>query len=129
MTDKIKVRYVGAKPKREDSVAGTGVVWIGNGDVQEVPAEAWDKLKRYPAVWMEDKGEELPADIAYALTEEHSQALRSEEQEQPSLTERFALMTDEEVRAYVDAAIPGTKLHHKLSGDNLRARALEALKG
>ena len=122
-------------------------MWIGNGDVQEVPSEAWEKLKQFPAVWAEDKAEELPVDIAYALSPEHSEALRREEQdfqaatlpletqvpsepaEPTSLAERFAKMTDEEVRAYVDAAIPGTKLHHKLTGENLRARALEALKG
>lgn len=55
----MQVRYLGNKARKEDNVAGSGVVWIGNGDVQEVPAEAWPKLAKHPDVWelVEQKGE------------------------------------------------------------------------
>lgn len=47
----IKVEYVGVKPEKIDNVAGTGKVWHGQGDVQEVSPEAWAKLKRHPDIW------------------------------------------------------------------------------
>lgn len=47
----LQVEYIGSKPVKEDNVAHTGVVWVGQGDVQEVPASAWAKLSRHPDVW------------------------------------------------------------------------------
>lgn len=47
----MKVRYVGKKERKEDNVAGTGVVWRHPGDVQEVPDVAWAKLAKHPDVW------------------------------------------------------------------------------
>lgn len=47
----VAVRYVGPKARKSDNVAGTGTVWIGHGDVQDVPASAWPKLAAYPDVW------------------------------------------------------------------------------
>lgn len=46
-----QVRYIGLKPSRADTLGGSGVVWHGNGDVQPVPDEAWEKLKQHPTVW------------------------------------------------------------------------------
>jgi hypothetical protein len=45
------VEYVGLKPQETDCVAGTKITWIGLGDVQEVPASAWDIMKNHPDVW------------------------------------------------------------------------------
>ena len=42
------VKYIGAKEFKDDNVAGTGVVWLGNGDVQRVPYGAWAKLAKHP---------------------------------------------------------------------------------
>ena len=47
----VKVRYIGAKDLKEDNVAGTGTVWIGNGDVKPVPLDAWAKMSRHTTVW------------------------------------------------------------------------------
>lgn len=49
----MKVRYIGLKDLKTDNVAGTGAVWMGFGDVQEVPDEAWPKLARHPEVWQD----------------------------------------------------------------------------
>jgi hypothetical protein len=54
----IKVRYVGLKERRADTVAGTGTVWIGHGDVQDVPDAAWPKLSKHPDIW-----ERVDADV------------------------------------------------------------------
>ena len=34
------IEYIGSKPSKEDNVAGTGAVWSGAGDAQEVPESA-----------------------------------------------------------------------------------------
>jgi hypothetical protein len=47
----VNVEYVGLKDRRADTVAGTGVVWYGQGDVRAVPAEAWKKMSRHPDIW------------------------------------------------------------------------------
>lgn len=47
----VKVEYVGMKDQRADTVAGTGLVWYGAGDVHDVPVEAAARLARHPDVW------------------------------------------------------------------------------
>lgn len=47
----MQVQYIGAKPLKTDNVAGTGVVWDGHGDIQDVPDAAAAKLLRHPDVW------------------------------------------------------------------------------
>ena len=48
----VKVEYIGKKDVKPDNVAGTGVIWYGAGDVQEVPAEAALRMARHPDVWL-----------------------------------------------------------------------------
>jgi hypothetical protein len=146
MTQEIAVEYVGCKPSETDHLYGTGIVWVGKGDVQMVPAAAWSRMQKHKDVWCEaapasanlsqmDSEVQIPVDIAYALSPEHSAALRAEEASVPpeemataasDMAQKFAAMTDDEVRAYVKAAT-GTTLHYRLIGANLRVRALEAL--
>jgi len=57
----ILVRYVGLKDSETDCVAGTGVTWIGKGDVQPVPDKAWAKLSQHPDVWELVEGQSAPA--------------------------------------------------------------------
>lgn len=38
------IRYIGKKERKVDTVAGTGIVWNGHGDVQAVPDSAVKKL-------------------------------------------------------------------------------------
>jgi hypothetical protein len=49
-----QIRYIGIKPVKQDNVAATGIVWMGNGDVHEVadPVAA-SKLLSFPTVWEE----------------------------------------------------------------------------
>jgi len=47
----IKIKYMGKKPLRGDTVAGTGIVWCGYGDVQDVPDHAAPKLLQHADVW------------------------------------------------------------------------------
>jgi hypothetical protein len=47
----VKVEYIGLKAKKIDNVAGTGIIWEGRGDVQDVPDTAWHALRQHPEIW------------------------------------------------------------------------------
>ncbi len=49
----VLVEYVGAKDSETDHLYGTGIVWTGKGDVQEVPAANWSRMKKHVDVWRE----------------------------------------------------------------------------
>lgn len=47
----MRIEYVGAKARKEDNVAGTGTVWQGTGDVQDVADEKASMLLARPEIW------------------------------------------------------------------------------
>lgn len=47
----VLVEYVGLKDREEDHLYGTGLVWIGKGDVQEVPVANWSRMRKHVDVW------------------------------------------------------------------------------
>lgn len=64
----VNVEYVGKKDQRADTVAGTGLIWYGAGDVKPVPVEAALKLSRHPDVWrVLQEGPISTADVDKAL--------------------------------------------------------------
>ena len=71
----VAVAYIGVKPSKRDTVANTGVVWNGFGDVQVVDARAASLLLKYPTVWckkddLKDVGETLKREAAEAAKAE-----------------------------------------------------------
>lgn len=56
------IRYIGPKPKKEDNVAGTGLIWLGAGTAHEVkdPVAA-SRLLAHPLIWDEPSADELAA--------------------------------------------------------------------
>lgn len=90
--DYLIVEYVGLKPKETDCVAGTGLTWTGKGDRQDVPAKAWDIMKRHPDVWA--LVGPAPARGLAAAGDAATQALRDENEtlkaENATLLERVA---------------------------------------
>lgn len=46
------ITYVGKKSPKTDTVAGTGTIWAGHGDTQEVIHGAAVKLLQHPDVWV-----------------------------------------------------------------------------
>lgn len=48
---KLKVEYVGLKDRETDHLYGTGITWVGKGDIHDVPADAWEGMKNHPDVW------------------------------------------------------------------------------
>jgi hypothetical protein len=45
------LRYVGRKPIKADSVARTGIVWNGHGDIQSVPDDKAGLFLEHPDIW------------------------------------------------------------------------------
>lgn len=50
------IRYIGNKPIKEDNIAGTGLIWVGRGDVKSVPDALWPKFAAHPNVWERTDG-------------------------------------------------------------------------
>ncbi len=47
----MKIRYIGKKASKTDNLYGTGIIWNGTGDVQEVPGNAGHKLILHTDCW------------------------------------------------------------------------------
>lgn len=69
----VKVQYVGSKPMKIDNIAGTGLVWNGNGDVQEVDEQVWAKLSQHPSVWV--KAPEPAKEPRYAIVKGENEVI------------------------------------------------------
>lgn len=66
----MKIKYIGKKDVSHDSVAGTGTIWYGPGDVQEVSdPEAAAKLLRHSGSYVR-ADEEKPAKAAKKLEQD-----------------------------------------------------------
>ena len=82
----VQVEYVGAKDQETDHLYGTGITWVGRGDVHTVPATAWDGMKKHPDVWrLVEEGETQPASIQglSKVTAPKAEADKTVQQDQP----------------------------------------------
>lgn len=123
----MKIKYTGRKAKWFCDKA-PGIVWAGPGDVQEVSEPVWAKLKVHADVLQPvDDAAEAAAVAKAAAEKAEAERLAAEAAEaaKAKLTaEQLDDMSDEDVHAAAKARNFG--LHHKLAGDNLRAKFLEA---
>ena len=128
------IEYIGSKPSKEDNVAGTGAVWSGAGDAQEVPESAVAALLAHKTVWR--LAEAAPSAPAAAAEAESQPAKPAAEPEY-----RFVLMDDsaeggpkaivldtmdaDQLAAFADAA--GIKVDGRIKDlDKRRAAIYEA---
>ncbi len=128
------IKYVGKKASREDTVAGTKIVWVGAGDVREVPDLAANKLLSYPDVWAiaarETKKVASPvvsAPVADQIPVEpgHDQVATPEGDKGPRYvmrTDSGELLLDDLDKATLRelAKEAGLKIHHAKSEDFFR---------
>lgn len=105
----VLVEYVGAKESETDHLYGTGIMWIGKGDVQEVPAAAWSRMRKHVDVWREYQKPSEAATSAPA---------------QPPAAFDLATATDEQIHAEVKAR--SYEIHPNTKGENLRKKFAEA---
>lgn len=47
----IPLEYVGMKDEESDHLYGTGIIWVGKGDIKDVPADKAPLLLAHPDVW------------------------------------------------------------------------------
>lgn len=50
MATLVPIKYVGLKPSRADTVAGTGLIWT-QGQIHAVPASLVPKFQKHPDIW------------------------------------------------------------------------------
>lgn len=119
-----KVYYVGFKPRRVDTVTGSGITWEGRGDAKEVTDAVWGKLAKHPDIW----SLEPPEDIA----------IENVPKMPPARAPKYALqhadgtvldlgkLDDGALKAFV--AEHELKVDTKKKGDALRQAIVDAIK-
>lgn len=65
LSDKL-IMYIGNKPEKRDTVAGSNLYWPGNGTILKVEHTAAIQLIRHPDVWIEvdEEGEPINPQVA-----------------------------------------------------------------
>lgn len=111
-----KIEYVGIKAHgRKDTVAGTGVVWLFQGDVQDVPDAAVPALIKHTDVWR--VAEQAAGGLADA-------APSQEPNTEPSADIDLDALDDDGLKAVIDRL--GLKVDKRKKGDALRAAVAAA---
>lgn len=123
-----RVKYVGLKPRKIDNVAWSGAVWHGQGDVQVVADETWNKLVRHPDVWALADEEGAEAKTAEVQTTEvkKPEPVKYELQHADGTVLDLGAMDDEALAKFVKDN--GLTVPPKKKGDALRAAIVEAVK-
>ncbi len=117
------VEYIGRKPKQTDTVAGTGTIWIGAGDVQPVSDEAWAAMAKHPFVWrLADKQQEPT--FTGGLSDAAS--LSSDDSDKPADKPDLFAMQTAALREYAKAK--GYDVDLTMKGSALRT-AIQAIEG
>lgn len=116
----LKVRYVGLKDKETDCVAGTGITWVGKGDVKEVPDKAWNLMKNHPDVW-----ELIEAPAAASPVDDDRFKVVVDSFGQREVVDLSA-MDDDALKAFVDSH--NLDVSKKKRGDGLRTAIVMSVK-
>lgn len=115
------LKYIGKKEVRDDNVCGTDTVWLGHGDVQEVPDALLPKFRLHPATWEEVAAPGLgDADKADGKLGEF--VLRTA----GGVDMDLGTLDDKALRNIVREA--GLTIHHAKKGNALRAAICEGVR-
>jgi hypothetical protein len=120
------LKYVGIKPRKDDNVAGTKVVWNGPGDVQEVPDALTPKFLAHPLVWVQVEvsggSDSAPPELNASLAD----ASKSFVLDGPEGAVVLDDMDDAALREF--ARRIEVKVDGRLKGDKLRGAIVDAVK-
>ena len=128
------IKYVGSKPRKQDTVAGTGIWWLGNGDVQDVPDKAVARLLMHPDVWALA---EVAADAGLgAMAPKDDGPVGNDPDpfrfvlDGPTGAVVLDPMDDAAVKAWVAENLEphGIKVDGRLKGEKLKAAVIDAVK-
>lgn len=129
------IKYVGRKAKKQDNVAGTGALWLGQGDVQEVPEAAVPKLLKHPDVWaLADVAPNAGLAAAPAPATAPDPVVSVEPAkfvlDGPTGVVVLDTMDDAGVKAWVAENLKphGIEVDGRKKGDNLRQAVIDAVK-
>ena len=104
----MQIQYIGAKSKKTDNVAGTGLTWVA-GQAHEVPnLDACAKLLRHSDVWALADGAAVPE--VPETPETGTDDTNKPTETVPELDALRAKLTD-----------LGIKFHHKAGAEKLQA--------
>lgn len=73
-----KIQYVGKKPSRPDTVAGTGLIWTP-GQVHAVEEDAALKLLKHPDIWESIGTEDVGGKVAEKVEAKKAEAKKKAE--------------------------------------------------
>ena len=90
--DLVPVEYVGTKPRKVDTIAGTKTTWRGKGDVQLVSRGIAQQLFDYPDIWARPGPKPSLADVVPGAP--HSESEPPPDLEPPTLMERLVRAID-----------------------------------
>lgn len=116
----VRIKYIGTKAKKTDTVAGTGIVWLF-GEAQDVPERAAVQLLKHPDVWELDDGAKRP--VAHMVEAVKEPTLREEVEPivlktaLPNLT----AMTKAQLAQYA-ASRYGQQLSPKMTAEAMRSQ-------
>ena len=113
-----KIRYIGKKEKKLDTISGTGLIWLGNGDIQEVPASAVSKLIQHTDSFeLVDSGSEV-IEADEALESSTAVVVEAQEDDKPPMA-NLETMDAEALRQYAQRHF-GHEFHHKTGEEKMR---------
>lgn len=113
----MKIQYIGAKSKKTDNVAGTGLTWVAGQEHEVANLGACAKLLRHADVWVVGGVEAAPAAVPETPEppETGTDDTNKPTETVPELDALRARLTDR-----------GIKFHHKAGADKLRALLAES---
>ena len=114
----MRIEYVGIKPSRADTVAGTGLVWTP-GQVHEVGDAKAKRLLAHPDIWREVRPVAVSDNYEPGVSGVAVYADGAMEAENVSIPPNIDTMNDGQLRALAKAR--GIKVHHKHSAETIRS--------
>ena len=129
------IEYVGIKPNgRIDTVAGTGVIWSRQGDIQEVPDLAVPLLLKHPDVWRLAEPQAQPdtnpnTNPGAAVTPADDEPGPYELQGDDGSIVDLGQMDDTALKAFVRATPGLDGIDLRLKGNKLRDAIMAAVRG
>lgn len=116
------LKYIGKKEVRDDNVGGTDTVWLGNGDIQQVPDALLPKFRLHPSTWEEVAAPGSLGDAEKTDGKPGEFVLLTSQGTELDL----GTLDDKHLRNIVREA--GLTVHHAKKGNALRAAICEGVR-
>lgn len=119
----VNIAYIGNKTQKRDTVAYTGAIWSGFGDVQVVDARAASLLLKHPTVWCkQDQLESIKEKLKAGIENEAQQQAGQQAQQEADKAEADAEKPQEDtakieaIKSAILALDPTNPEHYTTKG-------------